>query len=206
MTSLFITAFFLGLVFNAAPGAVFAESMRRGIKGGYYPALYVQIGSLVGDATWAILGLLGAGFLMQLPATKIPLTVIGGIYLAYLGIQSLKESYSTDIKKETLSSGDSSDMMAGVTISLTNPANIFYWAALGSILVSLGVQEPTLVHYVVFFTGFMTSSIMWGFLCAGFIHLMHKSMPDYVVRIINLVCGLTLIFLSFQAIYNVLIK
>ena len=61
MTTLFISAFVLGLVFNAAPGAVFAETIRRGVCGGYRPALAVQIGSLVGDALWAILGLVGIG-------------------------------------------------------------------------------------------------------------------------------------------------
>ncbi len=57
--SLFGMAFLLGLIFNAAPGAVFAETIRRGVDGGYQPALAVQIGSLAGDAAWAILGLAG---------------------------------------------------------------------------------------------------------------------------------------------------
>ena len=50
MTTLFAAAFLLGLVFNAAPGAVFAETVRQGMRGGFRPALAVQVGSLVGDA------------------------------------------------------------------------------------------------------------------------------------------------------------
>ena len=34
LLSLFGMAFLLGLVFNAAPGAVFAETIRRGVDGG----------------------------------------------------------------------------------------------------------------------------------------------------------------------------
>ncbi len=49
MLELFIAAARLGLLFNATPGAIFAESLRRGLKGGYREALDVQIGSLVGD-------------------------------------------------------------------------------------------------------------------------------------------------------------
>ena len=59
--SLFGMAFLLGLIFNAAPGAVFAETIRRGVDGGYRPALAVQIGSLAGDAAWALLGPAGIG-------------------------------------------------------------------------------------------------------------------------------------------------
>jgi chemosensory pili system protein ChpE len=32
MLTLFITAFALGLVFNASPGAVFAETVRQGLR------------------------------------------------------------------------------------------------------------------------------------------------------------------------------
>jgi chemosensory pili system protein ChpE len=49
--SLLIAAFLLGLVFNAAPGAVFAETVRRGATGGFRAALALQVGSLVGDAS-----------------------------------------------------------------------------------------------------------------------------------------------------------
>ena len=58
MRELFVTAFLLGLIFNITPGAILVESLRRGIKGGFMPALAIQIGSLVGDALWLLLGLL----------------------------------------------------------------------------------------------------------------------------------------------------
>lgn len=50
---LFASAFLLGLIFNAAPGAVFAETVRQGVRGGFRPALAVPLGSLAGDALWA---------------------------------------------------------------------------------------------------------------------------------------------------------
>jgi chemosensory pili system protein ChpE/L-lysine exporter family protein LysE/ArgO len=65
MLSLFVAAFLLGLLFNAAPGAVFAETVRQGVRGGFRPALSVQLGSLAGDALWAVLGLAGVGLLVQ---------------------------------------------------------------------------------------------------------------------------------------------
>ena len=49
MIELFISALALGFLFNAVPGAIFTESLRRGLQGGYKSALYVQFGSLVGD-------------------------------------------------------------------------------------------------------------------------------------------------------------
>ncbi|MEV4111659.1 hypothetical protein [Nonomuraea sp. NPDC049695] len=50
MSEVFMLALWIGLLFNAAPGAVFSESLRRGVRGGFGPAFAVQVGSLAGDA------------------------------------------------------------------------------------------------------------------------------------------------------------
>ena len=81
-------AFLLGFIFNATPGAVFAETIRHGMTGGYRAALSVQFGSLVGDAAWAALGLAGIGLLLQEDALKIPVGVAGAGYLAWLAWDS----------------------------------------------------------------------------------------------------------------------
>ena len=39
MLELFISAMMLGFLFNAAPGAIFTASSRRGLQGGFKSAL-----------------------------------------------------------------------------------------------------------------------------------------------------------------------
>jgi chemosensory pili system protein ChpE len=89
MLELFIAAAGLGLLFNATPGAIFTESLRRGLKGGYRAALDVQIGSLVGDFVWAVLGLLGAAALFKIAYIETPLAVAGAVLLGWLAWQTL---------------------------------------------------------------------------------------------------------------------
>lgn len=203
MTGLFLSAFGLGLIFNASPGAVFAETVRRGMAGGYFPAFYVQIGSLAGDATWAILGLAGAGILLQLPAAQVPLSLLGAIYLAWLGFRScfsrpgMEQGQAPSTRSRTVDTGA---LASGASLSLTNPANIFYWAALGGVLGALGVEEPTPLHYLVFFAGFMASSLLWCFACAGMVHVLHRSMSSTMTMITNVVCGLALIYLAIRTV------
>ncbi|NUP64734.1 MAG: LysE family transporter, partial [Nonomuraea sp.] len=86
MFEIFVLALWVGLVFNAAPGAVFSESLRRGMRGGFRPAFAVQVGSLAGDAVWALLGLAGVGALFTVPALRVPLTAGGCLLLAWLGL------------------------------------------------------------------------------------------------------------------------
>ena len=65
--TLFAAALGLGFVFNAAPGAVFVETVRQGARGGFRPAFEVQAGSLVGDALWALIGLAGMALQQRKP-------------------------------------------------------------------------------------------------------------------------------------------
>ncbi|SEG99188.1 chemosensory pili system protein ChpE [Nonomuraea solani] len=92
MSEIFMLAFWVGLVFNAAPGAVFSESLRRGVRGGFRPAFAVQVGSLAGDAVWALLGLAGVGALFTVPVLRVPLTVVGCLLLGWLGLTALRDA------------------------------------------------------------------------------------------------------------------
>ena len=64
---------------------------------------------------------------------------------------------------------NSKALRSGIVLSLTNPQNVAYWAAMGSALGAVGVQNPTVLHYSAFFTGFMMSSIVWAFLFAALV-------------------------------------
>ena len=160
-------AFLLGFIFNATPGAVFAETIRHGLSGGYRAALSVQFGSLVGDAAWAVLGLAGIGLLLQADSLKIPVGIAGAGYLAWLAWDSWRASRSE--AEIMVPNQGASAMRSGVVLSLSNPQNVAYWAALGSAFGALGISNPNSIDYTLFFLGFMGSSLVWCFVCAGLI-------------------------------------
>jgi chemosensory pili system protein ChpE len=195
MFTLFVAAFFLGLIFNAAPGAVFAETVRQGARGGYKPALAVQLGSLVGDATWAILGLVGIGVLLQLEWLRLPVGIAGVAYLLYLALNSWRAA-----KQEfTISEGTNSDKSAlrsGVLLSVTNPQNVAYWAALGSAMSAVGVHEPTMNDYVIFFAGFMASSFVWCFVCAGIVARLFRGAGQRWTKLTYQLCAVAFFALA----------
>ena len=170
MLSVFAAAFGLGLVFNAAPGPVFAATLRHGVGGGFRPALAVQLGSLVGDALWAVLGLAGVGLLATLELLRLPIGIAGALYLLWLA----RDAWVASRLEFTLEGVDESEsrdaaLKSGMLLSLTNPQNIGYWAALGSALGAVGVHEPRSADYAVFFAGFMLSSVVWAFVFAALV-------------------------------------
>jgi chemosensory pili system protein ChpE len=196
MLTLFFTAFTLGLVFNAAPGAVFAETVRQGVRGGFRPAFAVQVGSLVGDATWAVLGLAGIGLALQLDALRWPVGLAGAAYLLWLSWDSWRAARVEYALDQAPAHGSRRALRAGVLLSLTNPQNLAYWAAMGSAMGAVGVAEPTAREYGGFFAGFMAASVLWCFACAAIVDRLFRRVGATWARFTYRLCAAALLALA----------
>ncbi|MEV0380588.1 LysE family transporter [Nonomuraea sp. NPDC050643] len=304
MSEIFMLALWVGLLFNAVPGAVFSESLRRGVRGGFRPAFAVQVGSLAGDAVWAVLGLAGVGALFTVPILRVPLTIAGCLLLGWLGLTALRDAafprsptptnhhpqsaistndhpqprtqadgfapshMQPDSSPQPCVQADSSPrprleagsrpqshhmpvddqsqfglpldacpaptppadtpserdgitagrperrtvpsglpvpgvpgsgrsgrgaLMVGAAMSLGNPWNIVYWSgAAGAVSAALG-QDAGPAALVVFFAGFMTSSLLWCFVSAGLIAVIRRALPPVAVRLLEAACGAALL-------------
>lgn len=205
MLTIFFAALLLGFVFNAAPGPVFAETLRRGLQGHYRAALYVQLGSLVGYSLWALLGLLGIGLLLQLEFLRVPLGIAGAAYLLYLAWDSWRSaSQSFSLEVTACTSRTKSALRSGMLLSVTNPQNIAYWAAIGSALGSLGIANPQPADYGVYFGGFMVSSVLWCFICAGLVTLLANRLRNGWSKITYQICALMFFVLAINALRDLL--
>ncbi len=189
----------IGLAFNAAPGAIFAQTLAFGIKDGFRPALYVQVGSLVGDAVWAVLGLLGVAWLMSFKPVVIPLLVIGGSYMLLLAMQTARDALNIEEVKTNPTKG--TPLMSGVVLSLGNPMNISYWVAIGVTVhaMTLNTEGPV---FAVFLSGFMVSSLFWCLIMAGFSVVIARHTPPIVWKILLLMSAIILAWLGCGSIYT----
>ncbi|MEJ6752744.1 MAG: chemotaxis protein, partial [Amylibacter sp.] len=55
---------------------------------------------------------------------------------------------------------------------------------------------------MVFLCGFMLSSILWCFICAGFIGIVRQTINQKIWVIINLFCGFGLAYFSYHVLIN----
>lgn len=213
MFALFLAAFGMGIAFCAPPGMVMSESVRRGLKGGFWSTLRLQLGSLIGDATWAVIGLTGAGLLVQQAVIKSLLMGGGALLLLHLAYCGARDAwYGTSPQAVNLSaqanapaslpssqklgswrlSPGADDFVTGALLSLTNPTAVAYWLALGGALEVLGIAHPEPRHYSMFFIGFMIACVVWSFLTSAVIAWGRQLLNPRFFRWINALCALFL--------------
>jgi chemosensory pili system protein ChpE len=197
MLTLLMTAFVLGLVFNATPGPVFAETVRQGVCGGFRSALAVQLGSLVGDALWAVVGLIGVGLLLRLESLRMPIGVASVVYLSWLGWSAWQASRGeVAIGAASHEIDHHEALRSGVLLSLTNPQNVAYWAAMGTALSAVGVKDPTVFDNTVFFAGFMVSSTLWAIVVAALVDRVFRRVGVRWARWTYRACAIAFLMLA----------
>lgn len=195
--TLIATAFGLGLLFNAAPGPVFAATVQVGVRGGFKPALAVQLGSIVGDGVWAVLGLAGVGALLQLEGLRLAIGAAGIAYLLWLAWHSWRASREELVFDGPATTADTRRAWrSGVMLAMTNPQNVAYWAAIGSALAALGIGEPTFGDYAAYFAGFMLSSVVWAFVFAALVERVLGGAGVRYARITYLACAVAFLGLA----------
>ncbi|MGH8451519.1 LysE family transporter [Pseudomonas sp.] len=199
MLTIFFYALVFGFVFCLSPGAVLAETLRRGLLHGFTPALLVQFGSLVGDAVWAVIGLTGIALLVQHDAVRVPLTVVCAVYLAWLGVRGLIDAWHLPQAHTAPARSGQNALAVGAAISLANPKNIVYWGALGSALSGIVGATPSHGQTLMFFAGFMLASVLSCFVVATLVNLLRKTASPLWQRISYGSCGLVLLYLAYLA-------
>ncbi|UUY09236.1 LysE family translocator [Pseudomonas sp. J452] len=196
MLAIFCAAMLFGLTFCASPGAVFSETLRRGLTGGFRPALLVQLGSLIGDALWALIGLSSLALLLAEDHVRLPLTLASAVYLAWLGVQGLRDAWQPPQGGAEGGNQARNAFGAGALLSLSNPKNIVFWGALGSALAGIVQGTPSQAQLGVFFAGFMFASLLWCFVCAALVDWLRRNTSLLWQRISYAGCGLLLLGLA----------
>ncbi|MBA2776482.1 MAG: LysE family transporter [Chloroflexia bacterium] len=126
---LIVSGLAIGVAYTAVPGPVNLEATRRGLSHGFRPALSVQLGSLVGDVMWAILGLTGTVVMLQRDSLTTILGVIGAGFLFALARSAFRGALGKTDRSLTPVSGNG--WKVGIMFSLANPAGIAFWSGFG---------------------------------------------------------------------------
>jgi len=193
--TLFYSAIGLGLAYNAAPGAVNTESIRRGLQRGFGPALRVQLGALIGDTAWAVVAVSGVSVLVRWQGVRVVLGFAGSGFLLWLAVGALLAA-ARGRAGAGLPASARGDFVTGVFFSLSNPFGLAFW---------LGVGGGITVHggsAVGFLTGFVLGAASWCFASAAVIGWGRRWVGARLFRVVDLLCGLALAYYGGSLLVN----
>jgi chemosensory pili system protein ChpE len=189
----------------AVPGAVFAEALPLGFSKGFRPVLFLELGASAGDAVWAIIALVGLAFLVQDPMTKLGLGVLGSAFLFYLAYKTLTDQRKGRPRKEVCGSSRNV-FVTGAIISFASPFQIAFWLGIGASTILVLVSQPQTIDYVIFFTGYMIGSCLWGVVTAALVAYGRRFVNDRLFRAITITCALFLFYLATSLLWNTIVS
>ncbi len=128
--SLFISFLFATMVIVVTPGSTVALASSKAVKFGPRAAFVTVLGDALGTATQIVIAVLGLQFLVSVAQGFLPyMQVLGGLYIMFLGSQSLFESdhgYETHLpRRDKLG-----HFWAGFLVCISNPKSIIFFVAL----------------------------------------------------------------------------
>ncbi len=191
-----LTGALMAISFSAPPGPVTLETIRRGLRGGFGPALQVQLGSIIGDVTWCALALLGLAPLVQVAWVRALLSVAGVAVLVYLGAAGIREALMARpaaATPDTKAAPQEGAFRSGLAISMANPMAVGYWLSVGGALVAAGVAGTTAGQTASFITGFIGGTVAWAFIMALAVRWGRVLITPRVFRWVNLGCSAALL-------------
>ncbi len=203
LVPLIASAVGLGAAYAAVPGAVNAEALRRGVAGGFRPALLVQVGSLIGDALWAVLGLTGGAALANIDALAVALGLIGAGFLFMLARSALAAAIAErQPAAGAVRSGGS--FAVGLVFGLANPAGIAFWAGVGGGLLSLSGGRAAMDQILLFLAAFTVGAWLWGCGMAAAVGWGRQFAGARLFRWVNALCGLALTYFGVRIAWTAL--
>jgi len=186
-----VAGILIGLSLAVPPGPMNAIIAAESVKKSYANGIKLGMGAMTADAIYLVITLIGVTVLFTGNTVKLVVSIAGGIILAYMAVSTLK-SFRKPLK-ENGKEDMKSPYLTGLTIGITNPAQILWWITAGAALIA----NFNLLGIIGFFIGIImwvsTFSITLNF--AG-------SKVKWLYPAVVLISGIVLLFFSALLLYD----
>jgi chemosensory pili system protein ChpE len=203
MIGLIIAACVLGFVYSAAPGAVNTEALRRGLKRGFMPSFSVQLGALLGDLLWAVVGLTGAALVFHFLAVQIILGIAGVAFLLRMAWMSFLDARKP-IDLTQSETKEQRDFLTGIVFSLANPFGIAFWGGIGGGFATHIAGMPLVDKLVLLFVGFAAGAFAWCVGISALVAWSRKFIGEKILRGIFTVSSLAMAYFALEMLWTLL--
>ncbi|MCE6953176.1 LysE family translocator [Cereibacter sphaeroides] len=172
---LFLKSCLMGLAIAAPLGPIGALCIQRTLSHGFRAGVAGGLGTALADASYAAAAAAGfAAFAAALDRIALPLGLLGGAFLIWLGVQGLRRRAEAE-PAAVAPRGLWSTLATTFLLTLANPATILSFAAIFAGLGLAREADPAAAALVV--AGVFAGSMLWWVVLAGGVALAHRKLP-----------------------------
>ncbi len=187
--SVLMRGIMMGFAIAAVVGPIGILCVQRTLSYGFLIGLAIGIGASFADAVYGAVAAFGFTAVKDfLIAYTIPLKIVGGVYLVYLGYSA----YTTQpIKQKPMHDnvGIFNSITSSFFLTMTNPVTII---AFLSIFVSANLEHVIKDYYAasMLVIGVFVGSTIWWIILAGLSNLLRNKLTITMLSSINRISGL----------------
>lgn len=200
--SIFAQGLWLGFSIAAPVGPIGVLCIRRSLADGRTAGLVSGLGAATADACYGSIAAFGLTFVSSfLLEQQLWLRLIGGLFLAYLGVRTFIARPS---EQPARASGGSLTSMYTSTLllTLTNPMTIFSFAAVFAGL-GLAGAEAGYGAAAAMVAGVFCGSALWWLLLSSSVGLLRARTGPKILRWVNRASGLVIIAFAAAALLSI---
>lgn len=193
---LFGKGMLLGLAIAAPLGPIGALCISRTLERGFWAGVAGGLGTALADGAYALMAAAGfAAFAVLLDTIALPLQLVGGAFLLWLGLQSFRPRGEVTAAR-TGARGLSATTAATFVLTIANPTTILSFAAIFAGLGLAGEGEG--VGMLV--AGVFLGSMSWWIFLSGLVAVLHHRLPAAFSLWVSRTSGVVLLVFGVLAI------
>lgn len=180
----------IGLSLAVPPGPINALIAAESVKRSYASGVRLGMGAMTADAIFLFITLIGISVLFTGDLVKMIVSAAGGVILAYMAIGILR-GFNKPLEENK--NEVSRPYWTGLTVGLTNPAQILWWLTAGAALITNFNSEGVV--------GFFIGIALWVSSFSITLHFARKK-AEWLYPAITLVSGIVLLFFGLLLAYS----
>ncbi|GGY04859.1 LysE family translocator [Paludibacterium paludis] len=171
MSDVYLKGFLLAVSLCLDIGVVNTALINTAIRAGVRPALFMGLGSCVGDIVYAVLSLFGLALFLSYSPVRWILWIGGGAILLWLTWKMAlaawreagKSALPADFDTAAVNGAASSrvEFLRGLALALGSPTSILWFAAVGGTVIAQSTDGSAAMNSV-FLAGFFTGGVAWS--------------------------------------------
>jgi len=194
---IFIKSMIIGLCIAAPVGPIGLLCIQRSLALGWRAGFATGLGAATADSIYGFVGALGiAVIIATLISFKPWLCIFGGVFLAYIGYQTIRSKASS-----TALAGERANLLKAylstLFLTLSNPMTILSFIAIFAAMSDGMANDQSGQHSVLpMVTGIFLGSAVWWLGLSGFSSIFKTRISQSKLRLINYFSGSTITILG----------